>query len=97
MDEAMVEALAEMQRLGRLDAMAVVTRIEGSRQQRNGQVRGITITVYDVGPAGGTMRYAVVVEDDEGRQAHGLSRPTLLEAVRQVPWENLDTDHPPQR
>ena len=67
-----------------------VTTFRGTRTDRGGVVRDLTIEVQDRGPEEEQQRYQVTATDSGGRVATGNPSPSLPKALQAVRWDDLD-------
>ena len=67
-----------------------VTTFKGSRTDKGGVVRDLTIEIRDGGPDEEQHRFRVIATDSGGRVATGNPGPTLDKALEAVRWDDLD-------
>ena len=67
-----------------------VTTFRGTRSDKGGVVRDLTIEIQDRGPEDEHHRYQVTATDSGGRVATGNPGPSLDKALQAVRWDDLD-------
>ena len=85
--EEMLDLVKEASKVSQLHH---VTTFKGSRTDKGGVVRDLTIEVEDAGPDEGQQRFTVTATDSGGRVATGNPGPSLEKALGAVRWADLD-------
>jgi hypothetical protein len=67
-----------------------VTTFKGSRKDKGGVLRDLTIEVLDMGAGEPQRRYRVTAVDSGGRVATGNAGPSPAKALEAVRWSDLD-------
>jgi hypothetical protein len=84
------ETLELVKKASKVDDLHQVMTFKGSRKDRGGVLRDLTIEVMDMGQAQGDRRYRVKATDSGGRIATGNPAANLTEALEAVRWSDLD-------
>lgn len=85
------EEMLEMVRTAsKVSQLHHVTTFRGSRTDKGGVVRDLTIEIHDRGPDEEQRRYQVTATDSGGRVATGNPGPSLEKALEAVRWADLD-------
>ena len=69
----------------------VIRTFKGYREDASGQVREVTVEVWQAGP-GAPYRYVVDATDEGGRVATGNGGDSIDTAIATTHWEKLDRD-----
>jgi hypothetical protein len=67
-----------------------VTTFKCYRARSDGTDKEITVTLLDSGPNQSSTRYRVRADDEDGNHASGNPASTIVDAVANVHWEDLD-------
>jgi hypothetical protein len=84
------ETLELVKKASKISQLHHVTTFKGSRTDKGGVVRDLTIEIEDSGPDEQRHRYRVTATDSGGRIATGNPGPDLDKALQAVRWDDLD-------
>lgn len=84
------EMLELVRKASQVSDLHQVTTFKGSRKDKGGVVRDVTIEVWDMGAAETQGRFRVTATDSGGRVATGNRATTLEQALEAVRWSDLD-------
>ncbi|HEY8678396.1 MAG TPA: hypothetical protein VIN39_07175 [Candidatus Dormibacteraeota bacterium] len=84
------EMLELIEKAIEVSELHLVTTFRGSRKDKGGVVRDLTIEVLDRGADQPDSRYRVTATDSGGRVATGNPGPSLEKALGGVRWSDLD-------
>ena len=86
----MEEMLGLVKKASQVSQLHHVTTFKGSRTDKGGVIRDLTIEIQDRGPDEEHHRYQVTATDSGGRVATGNPGPSLEKALQAVRWADLD-------
>lgn len=84
------ELLEQVKKASQVADLHQVTTFKGSRKDKGGVVRDLTIEVLDTGAGEPERRYRVTATDSGGRVATGNAGSSLEKALEAVRWSDLD-------
>ena len=84
------EMLDQVKKASNVSQLHHVTTFKGTRTDKGGVVRDLTIEIQDRGPDEEGHRYQVTAIDSGGRVATGNPGPSLAKALQAVRWDDLD-------
>ena len=84
------EMLALVKKATHVSELHHVTTFRGSRKDKGGVLRDLTIEVLDAGTEEPDRRYRVTATDSGGRVATGNAASSLDSALEAVRWSDLD-------
>jgi len=84
------EMLGLVKKASQVSQLHHVTTFKGSRTDKGGVIRDLTIEIQDRGPDEEHHRYQVTATDSGGRVATGNPGPSLEKALQAVRWADLD-------
>jgi hypothetical protein len=84
------EMLDLVKKASRVSQLHHVTTFRGTRTDKGGVVRDLTIEIQDRGTDDEHNRYQVTATDSGGRVATGNAAPSLDKALEAVRWDDLD-------
>ncbi|MDQ6709030.1 MAG: hypothetical protein M3Z11_00590 [Candidatus Dormibacteraeota bacterium] len=84
------DTLELVRRASQVTDLHQVTTFRGTRKDKGGVDRDLTIEVLDMGAAESQRRFRVTATDSGGRTATGSPSATLEQALDAVRWSDLD-------
>ena len=84
------EIFEALEQYAKTTEVSRATRFVGIRERPDGRSITVNIEIFDRGPSAGRLRWRVEATDDDIRFATGNPASTLMEALRDVHWAQLD-------